>query len=186
MSFHRSRSAAGEIVVRPVPVASALQALRRASLEAEPEAFCASPDDDKFRDLAFVRESLTDTGPRVTFGAYRREDGGERLVGMLGLIRHGGKRAHLAFLWGMYVDPAARGCGAGRALVRAAIARARTWDGVRAIELSVNGAMIPARSLYESVGFVAWGRESDYMRVSGRSVEMTHMKLDLERRDLSA
>ncbi|MBL9147108.1 MAG: GNAT family N-acetyltransferase [Phycisphaerae bacterium] len=169
----------------PVADASALQALRLSSLQAEPDAFCASPDDDKFRDLAFVRESLADTGPRVTFGAYRDTGDGERLVGMLGLIRNGGKRAHVAFVWGMYVDPSARGGGAGRALVRAAIARARTWEGVRFIELSVNSAMIPARTLYESAGFVAWGRDADSMRVDGRSIEMTHMKLDLERRDVT-
>lgn len=51
------------------------------------------------------------------------------------------------------VDPAARGRGAGRALVRAAIARARA-DGRPSIGIFTRPFMSAAQALYESLGFV--------------------------------
>jgi len=50
------------------------------------------------------------------------------------------------------VDPAARGRGAGRALVRAAIARARA-DGRPSIGIFTRPFMSAAQALYESLGF---------------------------------
>ncbi|HVL97245.1 MAG TPA: GNAT family N-acetyltransferase [Solirubrobacteraceae bacterium] len=52
----------------------------------------------------------------------------------------------------LFVAEAARGSGLGRAMVEAAVERART-RGCRRIELDVDDANTPARALYESLGF---------------------------------
>jgi len=55
----------------------------------------------------------------------------------------------------LFVRERARGAGLGRALVEAALDRARE-RGCRRIELDVNEANPAARALYESLGFSAW------------------------------
>ncbi len=53
----------------------------------------------------------------------------------------------------MYVDPAARGAGAGRALAHAVV-KAATDAGFRRMVLDTTESMDAARALYEDVGFV--------------------------------
>ncbi|MHC5904837.1 GNAT family N-acetyltransferase [Streptomyces sp. S6] len=64
--------------------------------------------------------------------------------------------AHVRQIQGLAVSEAARGTGVGRALVRAAIDRART-AGARRITLHVLGHNTPARKLYEGEGFAVEG-----------------------------
>ena len=65
------------------------------------------------------------------------------------------------YLAELYVAPAERGKGFGRALMRAAIDRARR-RGARFMELATGEDDIAARSLYESLGFSnREGRETD-------------------------
>lgn len=56
----------------------------------------------------------------------------------------------------MYVDPAARGTGLGRALLRAACARAKA-DGHAVLRLDTSYLQVEAQALYESEGFVRRG-----------------------------
>ena len=60
-----------------------------------------------------------------------------------------------AHLEDLFVDGSARGSGLGRALVNAAIERARE-RGCARIELDANERNDPAVALYESVGFSSW------------------------------
>src|SRR5918911_1529921 len=68
----------------------------------------------------------------------------------------------------LYVDEAARGAGLGRALVEAALDRARA-RGCRRAELDVSESNAAALALYESFGFSAaanpYGARDLYMRV---------------------
>ena len=55
----------------------------------------------------------------------------------------------------LFVEDAGRGSGMGRALVEAAVERARE-RGCARMELDANEANPPAMALYEAVGFSAW------------------------------
>jgi len=82
---------------------------------------------------------------------------GARVVGLLDI--QGGQRPvddHSGLL-GISVAGDQRGKGVGRALLRAAIAEARTWPGFCRIELLVVARNVGAIGLYESVGFVREG-----------------------------
>src|SRR6476659_9110072 len=105
--------------------ASDYQHIRREALEDSPFAFGSSPSDDRARSIEFVREGLSSTDQAI-YGAFM-----PYLVGVVGLYRDQGMKArHKAHLWGLYVRPAHRSAGLGRALVEAAIGFARSLGGV--------------------------------------------------------
>jgi ribosomal protein S18 acetylase RimI-like enzyme len=96
--------------------------------------------------------------------------GGDDPVGVLQLrFRHsvwtGTDDAHLE---DVFVEDRARGTGVGRALVEAALERARE-RGCARIELDANEANEPAVALYRSIGFESWseaaGGHNRFMRL---------------------
>jgi len=159
--------------------APALVALRRHALEIEPFAFAASLEDDRALSIDFVRSALADESEQGVFGHLHGGD----LTGMVGVMRDPkAKRRHTAMIWGMYVTPSARNAGVGRALVEAAIAFARRWPGVDLLHLGVTETALPARRLYERLGFRPWGREPRALQWQGRFVDEHHLVLALDRR----
>ena len=155
--------------------AASFVALRREALEAAPLAFAASPEDDFALAADFVSRSLENRDEQAVFGYF--EDG--RLRGVVGLVRSSRlKQRHLATLWGMYVSSAARRCGAGRALIDAAVAQARAWS-VEQVQLGVTDAAPEAKRLYEAAGFRTWGRQPRTLQWQDRFVDESHMALDL-------
>ncbi|HEX2061260.1 MAG TPA: GNAT family N-acetyltransferase [Thermoanaerobaculia bacterium] len=144
--------------------AAAYTALRRQALLELPLAFSAAPETDR----PFGQG-------QIIFGAFEPS-----LVGFVGVFRdRHRKTAHKMHVWGMYVAPHARGRGLGAALLDAAIAHARTIDGVSSVTLSVTDAAPAARRLYERAGFRVWGTEPDALRAEGSSVAQHHMELPL-------
>lgn len=87
-------------------------------------------------------------------------------LGVVTLEREQGreKRRHVAWVLRMYVRRASGGQGIGRALLRAAMARARALAGVSKLNLTVAEHNARALALYESEGFVRIGREPDAFR----------------------
>jgi GNAT superfamily N-acetyltransferase len=154
----------------------AAAALRRQALEGHPRAFSSSWDEDRLSSPETAATLIADPSASVILGAF--EAGA--LMGMVGLARTAGaKRRHKAIVWGMYVVPSARGRGLGRALVKAAVAAARTWPGVEQVHLSVTDAAPEARRLYEQLGFQAWGREVRAVQWEGQFTDETHLVLVL-------
>ena len=168
---------AGQLNIRRLHAAdaTALVALRREALEAEPLAFGASVGDDHALMLDSVRIFLDDHAEQSVFGQF---DGAD-LVGMVGLVRASKvKQRHKATIWGMYVAPRARNKGIGRALLDAAIQHAREW-GVDQAHLSVTDTAPAAGRLYERAGFRRWGQEPRSLHWKGRFVDEYHLVLDL-------
>ena len=149
----------------------AYAALRREMLVNAPHAFTASPGDDV--DPASIAASLAGDGYAIV-GAFD----GVSLVAAAGINRERrAKRAHVAWICGVYVTPAFRARGLARALIAAAVDHARTWPGLARVQLSVNADSRAARHVYESAGFRAWGTEPDALRVDGRSCDEVYLSL---------
>jgi ribosomal protein S18 acetylase RimI-like enzyme len=143
--------------------APAYQAMRLAGLQEAPTAFSSSFEDESGTPLATIEAELA-PGVRNRFGAFD----GATLVGIVAVGRESAhKLHHKAFIAAMYVDPACRGKGAGRALMEHAYAFAASLDGVRQVGLGVTAGNAPAVALYESLGFQSYGREPASTFVDG-------------------
>ena len=89
------------------------------------------------------------------------------------------KRRHIAWIYRMYVASGRAGGGIGRALLRAALDRARTMSGVAKVNLTVAAHNRRAISLYMSEGFREFAREEDAFRDPEPRAELS-MALNLE------
>ncbi|MEU1052540.1 GNAT family N-acetyltransferase [Streptomyces sp. NPDC005876] len=88
----------------------------------------------------------------------------------LGLPTPLASNAHVRQIHGLAVADAARGRGAGRALLRAAVEEARRL-GARRLTLRVLGHNTAARKLYESEGFVVEGVQPEEFHLDGEYVD---------------
>jgi ribosomal protein S18 acetylase RimI-like enzyme len=90
------------------------------------------------------------------------------------------ERYHKASLWGMYVQPARRRRGIGRALLQAVVGQARKLPGVRQVHLEVTETNQAACALYESSGFVRYGLETDAFRIADDFYNLIYMAMWIE------
>ena len=152
------------------------QALRLVALKEAPSAFASSYEEEKDFALALIEARLAARDDRGAFGAFHDDE----LIGIVVLGRIDQKKvSHKAFIWSMYVAPAARGRGVGRALLDAALALARAVPGVRQVNVGVTADNATAIRLYESAGFRRFGLEPNALLVAGRLHEELHMALPL-------
>ncbi|HEX8032964.1 MAG TPA: GNAT family N-acetyltransferase [Ktedonobacterales bacterium] len=152
--------------------------LRLRALREEPEAFGSSYEEQAELPLAWFVERIRETETRFTLGAFD----GETLVGSVMFTRETGvKERHRGIVTGMYVAPEARGHGAGRALLAAAIERGRALAGVEQIHLAVTTRNLAARALYVSVGFVVYGTEPHALKLGDEYLDEELMVLWLRR-----
>ena len=146
----------GEVALRVLTPADAgaYLALRLEALAAEPTAFGMSPEEEGGIEAMSGRLAAADVTVVGAFAAGR-------LVATAGLRRESNaKERHKAFVFGVYVTPAARGEGVGRALMNFVLDVARSTTGLRRLRLAVNASSAPARSLYGSLGFEPVGHEA--------------------------
>ncbi|MFM8900290.1 MAG: N-acetyltransferase family protein [Burkholderiales bacterium] len=156
--------------------APVFQTFRLAALKDEPQAFGSSFEEEKDFSISVVESRLATRIDRGAIGAFLDD----ALVGVVALGREDKvKLAHKGMIWGLYVEPQARGRGLGRALLRHAISLARSVDGLRKLNLSVNGGNASAIRLYETEGFKVFGREPEGMLIDGVLHEEVHMCLML-------
>lgn len=155
--------------------AAAFHAVRLRALRDHPESFGSSDEHEQHMSRDQVVAIITAPTTRF-FGAFS----GETLVGMAAISRSSlDKMRHRASIWSMYVAPEARGTGAGRALIHAAIDYAHTLDGVEAITLAVTVGNTAAQRLYRSVGFTTFAVDPCYFRIDGRSYDLEWMILQV-------
>ena len=116
------------------------------------------------------------SGRSLSFGAF---DGGQ-LIGTVALeFSAKPKTRHSALVIGMYVKPAGRRLGAGRALMQAVGAEARSRPELRVLRLTVTEGNAAAIRLYTSAGFAAWGVEPQAIHTSTGYRGKVHMWLPL-------
>ncbi len=124
--------------------------------------------------LSVTEARLAPDSGRIVFGAFD----GDQLVGIVGLARETAlKIRHKAFVYAMYVAESHRGRGIGRRLMERVMECAATLDGVLRMTISVTAGNAEALGLYESLGFVEFGREPDSMIVDSRfydEIMMSH------------
>lgn len=152
--------------------ASAFQALRLQALAECPAAFAASLEEEQQTPLSVVAENLRGHSNHYVLGAFNDA----RLVGIVGVQREQPRKlAHKAFIWGMYVEPAARRHGVGHALLAEALTRAAQMAGVCQVNLGVNASNTAAIALYQRIGFTSFGLERAFMMLEGVPHDELHM-----------
>lgn len=154
---------------------AAYLAHRQRMLTEEPQAFWSSPTDDIAQGVeaftALMAREHNDLFVVIVDGV---------IAASAGIVRiEKAKGNHRAKIWGVYCAPEHRGHGHGREAVRACVERARTWEGVDIVALSVSVSGAAALRVYESLGFVQWGTEPDVLRTGGQSYDEHHLALCL-------
>jgi ribosomal protein S18 acetylase RimI-like enzyme len=154
--------------------AEALRALRLEGLQAAPEVFLSSFEEEAARPLEWFRTVAAGPGRNAIFGAF---DSGV-MVGMAGFVAaERVKERHKGTLVGVYVRPAYRRRKLARRLVEAVIAHAS--GRVVMLLATVAADNEPAGALYRGLGFTTYGTEPKAMRVGGRMVDNDLIALDL-------
>jgi ribosomal protein S18 acetylase RimI-like enzyme len=99
-----------------------------------------------------------------TFGAF--ED--TKLVGIVTLILDTKiKSNHKAHIVAMYVCPNYRKAGIGRNLLIKAVRKAKEIERIEQIYLTVTSNNEAARRLYQSLGFVVYGKDKKGLKIEG-------------------
>lgn len=155
--------------------AEALWNLRLQALESEPQAFGESAEEHRQTAVEAYASRLRSGGDEnLVIGAFIDSE----LVGMVGFYRELRlKRRHTGGIWGMFVAPHCRGQGAGAALLRDALTRAKAIPGLRSVHLSVTANQSSARRLYVSAGFRSYGTKAEALMVGDRYLDEEHMIL---------
>lgn len=133
------------------------RALRLQALRDDPTAFGSSYEESLDEPEAFWRGRLEDAQRKVeNITLFAEIDG--RLVGMLGAFRRFRiKTKHVATVFGVYVDPAARGQGVARQLMQALLDEIALKPEIVKLELTVNTENPAALALYRHFGFAIIG-----------------------------
>ena len=133
------------------------KALMMHAYEHAADAFTSTPDERaKEPDEWWIKRIAHPEGMTVAFGDFE----GESLVGTVALeFSAKPKTKHKALVVGMYVLPPSRGNGSARALLQAAVQFCTRRGDIRAVQLEVTEGNTPAVTLYESLGFTAYGVE---------------------------
>ncbi len=153
------------------------RALRLDALRLHPEAFIPTYEEERAADPSTIaprfRDEWVNNGNFIV-GAFFNG----WLAGAVGVRRWPrAKQRHKATVWLLYTDPAVRGRGVGRHLLLDAIERSRQDQEIELLHLSVSCESVPARRLYRSVGFKAYGIESQSIKLPDRYVDVELMSL---------
>ncbi len=149
--------------------------LRLESLGNEPFAFGKAIEEHKSVGCEVWAARFRDAAPgNFHLGAFEAE----RLVGMATMLRETGlKDRHKGRIYGVYVTPAWRGKGIGRAVICDLLARARTDPSLEQVLLCVAASQTAAKAMYRRLGFETFGTEPNALKVGSQYVDEDHMIL---------
>ena len=153
--------------------AAPYRALMLQAYELAADAFTSTAEERAAEPESWWIKRIADPqGMTAAFGAFE----GQQLIGTVALeFSAKPKTRHKALLIGMYVEPSARRCGAGKALLAAALAHARGRAGTRVLTLTVTQDNEPAVCLYRAAGFEAFGTEPMAILTPGGFRGKVHM-----------
>ena len=159
--------------------AQTLWNLRMMALETDPWSFVDSPEELRAMSVQeFATRLRADHAENFIVGAF--EQGAA--VGMVGCYQEVPlKRRHKAWIWGVFVAPAARGRGIANSLMQAAIQRAKSIPGVEMLLLTVAVDQPAPRKLYASLGFRSFGVEPRGLKIGNDSHDEENMVLEFHR-----
>ena len=160
--------------------ALAYRTLRLRALKEHPTAFVSSYEQQREWPLeTFAQRLLRTFDSADSFNLRCFVEG--NLVGTVGFYREKGlKRMHVGAIVGMHVAAEHQGNGYGRALLDAALERARQMPGLAVIHLGVESTNERAKSLYASFGFETYGIEKLAIFVDGVYFDEDLMALQLD------
>ena len=149
--------------------------LRLESLQDAPANFMTSYEEEKLSGFPLYQNILNnDETNNVIFGTFIER----KLVGMLGICQENrSKTKHKAIIWGMYVQPAYRNQGFGKALFKEVLEYAKHSIKCSVINLTVEENNTSAKELYKAFGFKEWGMEPQAMQMDGHYFNECHMSL---------
>ena len=160
--------------------APSYRTLRLRALKEHPTAFVSSHEEQREWPLERFAQRLRgsfESAGAFNLGCFVDED----LVGAVGFFREEGpKRMHIGKIVGMHVAAEHQGKGYGRALLGAAIERARQLTELKVIHLAVESTNEPAKALYRSFGFETYGVEKRAIFVDGEYFDEDLMALELD------
>ena len=167
------------VVVLAASDAAPYKALMLHAYEHAADAFTSTPEERaKEPDEWWIKRIAHPEGLTVAFGDFQ----GQNLVGTVALeFSAKPKTKHKALVVGMYVLPPSRGNGSARALLQAAVQFCKERGDIRAVQLEVTEGNAPAATLYESLGFTAYGLEPMAVLTPTGFRSKVHMWLSLPR-----
>ena len=141
------------------------QALRLQGLEQHPEAFGESVDHFKSVAAEQILARLQETEKRGGF-ILVASDERNNLIGTIGLaVPDAEKMSHRGTIWGMFVSAGARRSGVGRMLLEQCLERASNVPALELVTLAVVTTNIGAFRLYQSCGFVSYGKDPSVLKI---------------------
>lgn len=144
--------------------AEAYQALRLKGLETNPEAFGSTYEREVGFSMEHVIERMTPTKNKFTLGAFIED----RLIAIVTFVRESNvKTEHKGNIFGMYVSSDSRGTGVGKKVLTELIKLAGQQEGLEQINLTVVTSNVPAKKMYESLGFNVFGTEKRALKFNG-------------------
>lgn len=156
---------------------SAFRSLRLAALLESPTAFSATVDGEQGLSDEQVLTRMEGPSHSGIWGAWNAN---QVLVGTVGLLHlPQSKLQHKAALYAVYIAPCARGLGLGCQMMQTVIAHTRLLTDLRQLYLGVTAGNSPALRLYQSLGFVEYGREPAALCVEGQFYDEILMQLRL-------
>jgi ribosomal protein S18 acetylase RimI-like enzyme len=155
--------------------AAAWWQIRLEALEGEPFAFGKAVAEHRATPVETIAIRFRDAhAGNFNLGAF--EDG--YLAGTATFIRETGlKERHKGRIYGVYVSPAERGKGIGRALLADLLETARQDSPLEQILLAVATSQTAAKRLYRDLGFEPYGTEPNALKVGSGYVDEDHMIL---------
>jgi len=141
------------------------QTLRLRALKVNPEAFGSTFEREAKFTQQMVEERIRPTEERFVLGGF---DNQNLLVGIVTFMREASlKTAHKGNIYGMFVAPETRGQGLAKQLIQELIKKAKQFNGLEQINLTVVSNNLPAKKLYSSLGFETYGVERNALKFDG-------------------